>query len=86
MRGLVLIRMLVNRVRLKEMREIGVARVRVEELRSIGGVVGEAAIDDGAVGEAATNEDVVGVEEGGGRILVLDIAPWHESGRCYWRD
>ena len=58
----------------------------MEELGSIGGVVGEAAIDDEEVGEAATNKDVVGVEEGRDRILVLDIAPWHESGRCYWRD
>ncbi|XP_057506154.1 uncharacterized protein LOC130789420 [Actinidia eriantha] len=68
------------------MREIRAARVQVEELRSIGGVIGEAAIDEGAVGEAATNEDVVGVEEGVGTILVLEIAPWHESGRFYWKD
>ena len=45
-------------------RKIGAARVRVEELRAIGGVVGEAAIDEGAVRGAETNEVVVRVEEG----------------------
>ena len=51
----------------------------MEELRAIGGVVGEAAIDEGAVRAAETNEVVVGVEEGqkegveSGRRKVADV-------------
>ena len=40
----------------------------MEEVRAIGV----------AVGEAATEEVVVGAKEGGGRIMGLEIAAWHE--------